>query len=304
MQSIWKEAGYEDSECHRLLGEILEKVNNIFASELSTEQQIIEHARVEVETKIKLFVQFSRQLGRESQPFVSNLASMNLTDKLSELENLIHKISSEVEQRQNLMDIELAAINKLADLLDEPCPSSDSEIFSGPEGTPELSDARLKLMKQCREDLEHVRQDRMNKMIKILQDSKQNVKDMMLDEEGFHTLDIDRKYSSEYEEKFDQQLAHYYRTEEFVFQVRKSDINHLQTRMANVGNEKEIRRAQLAATGSEIARLWTLLRIPSTERDAFQVLNIESFSIKSLHILKKNTKFFLPNYNSNRNLSR
>eukprot|EP01035_Chromulina_nebulosa_P041952 gene41953-56810_t len=120
LQSIWKEAGYEDSECHRLLGEILEKVNNIFAAELSTEQQIIEHARVEVDTKIKLFVQFSRQLGRDSEPFVSNIAPMNLTDKLSELENLIHKISSEVEQRQNLMDIELAAINKLADLLDEP----------------------------------------------------------------------------------------------------------------------------------------------------------------------------------------
>lgn len=276
MQSIWKEAGYEDSECHRLLGEILEKVNNIFASELSTEQQIIEHARVEVDTKIKLFVQFSRQLGRDSESCVSNLASMNLTDKLSELESLIHKISAEVEQRQTLMDIELAAINKLADQLDEPCPSCDSEIFSGPEGTPELSDLRLQLMKQCREDLEHVRHDRMNKMIKILQDSMRNVKDMMLDEEGFHTLDIDKKYSSEYEEKFDQQLSHYYKTDEFVFQVRKSDMNHLQTRMSRVGQEKELRRAQLAATGSEIARLWTLLRIPSTERDAFQVLNIES----------------------------
>lgn len=299
MQTIWKEAGYEDSECHRLLGEILEKVNNIFASELSTEQQIIDHARIEVETKIKLFAQYSRQLGRDFDSLISNLASMNLTDKLSELENLICKISTEVAQRQNLMDSELAAIKNLADLLDEPCPSSDSEIFSGPEGTPELSDLRLKLMKQCREDLETVRDERMNKMIRALRDSKQNVKDMMLDEEGFHTLDIDRKYSSEYEEKFDQQLAHYYKTEEFVFQVRKLDINHLQTRLAKVANEKELRRAQLAATGAEIARLWTLLRIPPTERDAFQVY-YKTF----IETLKRNFISHNMTITTSRNLSR
>jgi hypothetical protein len=35
--------------------------------------------------------------------------------------------------------------------------------------------------------------------------------------------------------------------------------------------EKESRRAELATMGSEIARLWTMLRVPANEREQFQV---------------------------------
>ena len=221
--------------------------------------------------KSQLFIRHSQQLGRAFEHVLSKLSPLNITDKLSELEMQIDNISIEVNQRQKLMDVELGAIKQLADILDEPCPTSDSDIFSGPEGTPELSDLRLSLMKQCRLDLERVRDDRMNKMIKILSESQQNVKDMILDEEGFHTLETGHEYPSEYHKQFDQKLSHYYRTGEFLFQVRKLDIAYLQERMAKVAAEKEARRTQLAVTGAEIAKLWTLLRVSSHEREAFQV---------------------------------
>mmetsp|Transcript_17378 Transcript_17378/g.23895 ORF Transcript_17378/g.23895 Transcript_17378/m.23895 type:complete len:628 (-) Transcript_17378:135-2018(-) len=272
LQQIWKEAGYEDVECHRLLGDLLNKLKYTCTAEISAEQQILEHARVEVENKIRQYVHFSKQLGRNAQPILNNIEPLNYTDKLAELEAVIETISDEVSQRQDLMDVELLAIRKLAEMLDEPCPSNDSEIFSGPEGTPELSDVRLALMKQCRSDLEKVYSDRKAAMVSCLQEARPHVVDMMLDEEGFHTLEAECTYSSstEYHQQFDEKLAIFYRTGEFLLQTRRQDLQLLQSRLSKVGHEKEVRRAQLAATGAEIARLWTLLRTPSAEREAFQ----------------------------------
>jgi len=52
--------------------------------------------------------------------------------------------------------------------------------------------------------------------------------------------------------------------------LHRNDLAQLQARSASLIEEKERRRDELAASGAEIARLWTLLRIPSAEREAFQ----------------------------------
>ena len=50
---IWSEAGYEDNECQMLLGDISTKFKITCENELSAERQILEHARHQVQDKIK-----------------------------------------------------------------------------------------------------------------------------------------------------------------------------------------------------------------------------------------------------------
>ena len=44
------------------------------------------------------------------------------------------------------------------------------------------------------------------------------------------------------------------------------DLEMLKSRNDTLAAEKERRRNELATSGAEIARLWTLLRIPNNER--------------------------------------
>lgn len=270
MQKIWKEAGYEDVECHRLLGDLLDKIKSTCAEELSAEQQILEHARAEAAAKITMLLEYSEKLGRDARDIVQKTSSMSLTDKLTELESHIERLSEEVSTRKDHLDTEFSAICKLVELLGESRPEEDDDMFRGPKGTPVLSDLRLQLMKQFKGDLERVREERLTEVKKRLEDSRQIVFDMMLHEEGFHTLELVTP-PSDYQRQFDAKLAHYYNTGQLLIPLRTTDINFLKERLAKVAIEKEARRSQLALSGSEIARLWTLLRVPSSEREAFQV---------------------------------
>ena len=52
--------------------------------------------------------------------------------------------------------------------------------------------------------------------------------------------------------------------------LHKTTVVTLQQRCQALVEEKERRREELAKSGAEIARLWTLLRIPQVERESFQ----------------------------------
>ena len=53
IKGIWREAGYEEVECQGLLGDLLNKMKLTCAAELAAEQQILEHAKQQVNTRIQ-----------------------------------------------------------------------------------------------------------------------------------------------------------------------------------------------------------------------------------------------------------
>jgi hypothetical protein len=274
LQKIWKEAGYEEVECQRLLGDLLNKMKITCADELAAEQQILEHAKQEVESNIQDFSLLASQLGRVAN--VDHLVRMNYTDKLAELEKLITDITVEVAQRQKLLNTELSAIQELVCSLGEEFPSM--ELFNGPENTPELSDVRLNLMKQYCVDLEAIRSRRGEEVRGILKDCKQHIVDLVLMDEGFDTMP-DADQFPECDGKLLKYMQH---GDSAFYGVNKKDIVTLSKRLKSFIEEKERRREELAKTGAEIARLWTLLRVPSVERDQFTTSFKMNLSMETL----------------------
>jgi hypothetical protein len=260
LQKIWKEAGYEEAECQRLLGELLTKLKLTCTSDIEAEQQILHHAKLEVEAKCAEYSDYCAQLGRTCN--MAHVAELNYTDRLAELERLINSISGEVAERQGLMDNELTSINMLVACLGEAAPEEDR--FDGPEGTPKLSDVRLNLMKRYVSELQALRSKRVEEVQNLATDCHKHMVDLMYAEEGFKTMSDSQQYLS-----MDKAIDKYQRTGELCLGLQKIDIAKLTLRLKSFVDEKERRRVELGQVGAEIARLWSLLRIPSAERDQF-----------------------------------
>lgn len=260
MQKIWKEAGYEEVECQRLLGEFLNKLKNVCTSELDAEQQILEHAKMEVESKSYEYSDYCAQLGRACS--INHIDNLNYTEKLAELERLIDAITGEVSQRQSLLDAETDKITSLVKVLGDNTPAEDS--FDGPLGTPKLSDVRLDLMRKYITELEGIKAQRVEEVKSLASDCHKHMADMMYAEEGFKTMDDSEQYIV-----LDKAVERFHQSGDFCLSLHKSDISKLTLRLNSLVEEKERRRIELGKIGADIARLWTLLRIPSTERDKF-----------------------------------
>lgn len=260
MQKIWKEAGYEEVECQRLLGDFLNKLKNTCTTELNAEQQILEHAKAEVQSKCEEYSSYCEQLGRPCN--MKHVESMNYTDRLTELERLIGLIAGEVSERQGLLDSELSKINALVSGLGEPAPAENA--FDGPAGTPFLSDTRLNLMKRYVAELESTKAKRIEEVKALAAECAKCMGDLMYAEEGFNTMDDSEIFLS-----LDKQIDRFHRTGDFCLGIQKSDIGCLAGRLQSFVEEKERRRLELGKIGADIARLWTLLRVPAAERDLF-----------------------------------
>jgi len=89
--------------------------------------------------------------------------------------------------------------------------------------------------------------------------------DLVVSEEGTETISDRAKYSL-----YDSAIITLAESGEYVFGYHKNDVANLQARLKSLITEKDNRKVQLAKTGAEIARLWTLLRIPTSERQLFQ----------------------------------
>lgn len=261
---IWQEAGYEDAECQSLLGDLLNKMKQTCSAELAAEQQILEHAKQQVIAKLQEFTLYCAQLGRAA-PGDEIPAGNNYTDKLADLERLIASVSGEVQQRQKLINNEFAAIESLVVSLGEPAPAS--EQFQGPEGTPQLSDLRLSLLRAHRAHLEGIKKSRYEEMLEIAKSCVQIMKDLVIAEEG-PVGATDAVYAS-----MDELLLQFSKGGEKELSkmgLHRNDLALIQARCKSLSDEKERRREELATSGAEIARLWTLLRIPVSEREQFQ----------------------------------
>lgn len=184
LQKIWDEAGYEDAERQSLLGDLLGKIKTLCVTEVAAEQQILEHAKQEVETKIDEYHSFCDQLGRI--PSAECGKGNNYADKLAELEKLLSTIEVEVSQRKSILDIEFNSIENLVESLGEESPSS--ELFSGPLGTPILSDVRLNLLRKHKDILMNMKNERIDEMKSIAFECNRSFQDLVIQEEGLKTL--------------------------------------------------------------------------------------------------------------------
>eukprot|EP01038_Epipyxis_sp_PR26KG_P010175 gene10175-13690_t len=276
LQVIWREAGYEDIECQGLLGDLLQKLKQHCASELASEQLILEHAKQEVALRIQEYQSQCKKLGRidESNGIESSLLSMNYADKLAELEKLNLSITNEVNQRLKIITTEYNALKDLCDSLGESAPSLES--FNS-NGDSELSDARLNSIKAARKSFDTIKQKRFEDMKRIINECKQHIVDLVLDEEGHETMEDYKSFI-----ECDKNIYRFLQNNEFTFGVHINDFNQLTARLKSFIAEKDYRRDELAKTGAEIARLWSLLRIPSSEREAFQSSFQMNLSIETL----------------------
>jgi hypothetical protein len=86
--------------------------------------------------------------------------------------------------------------------------------------------------------------------------------------------------SSQYNEYFE--LAKSRNSEKWRNKFHANDERQLKNLVSQLHAERERRRVELSTNGAEIARLWTLLRIPTTEREQFT----SSFELNlSMHTL-------------------
>ena len=276
LQVIWAEAGYEDAECQSLLGDLLNKMKQTCSSELAAEQQILEHAKQQVIAKLQEYTLYCAQLGRPA-PADDVPAGNNYTDKLAELERLIAGISGEVQQRQKLINNEFAAIETLVVSLGELAPAE--EQFNGPDGTPALSDLRLALLRQHRAELEGVKTARTEEMLEIAKGCAQTMQDLVVAEEGTAGIPEAATYAV-----CDDALLKFIKSGMTTLSLppHRNDLASLRARCKSLADEKERRREELACSGAEIARLWTLLRIPSSEREQFQASFKMNLSLATL----------------------
>jgi uncharacterized coiled-coil protein SlyX len=273
LQKIWKEAGYEESECQRLLGDLLNKIKVVYNNEIAAEKQILDHAKQEIENNIQELIEKNKQLGRETN--VEYLSVMNCTDKLAELEKLLTEVTTEVSQRQKVMDTEMNVIISLVNELGENSPSETQ--FRGPAGTPHLSDVRLELMRDFHNELDVIKAKRIEEIKATAKDAFFHMCDLMYAEEGYNTMSDSQQFIT-----LDKQIARYGRHSEFTFAIHKKDLAQLTFRLKRFIEEKEKRRNELAKTGEEIARLWTLLRVPAVEREQFQNSFKKNLSMETL----------------------
>jgi Microtubule associated protein (MAP65/ASE1 family) len=229
--------------------------------ESAAEKHILEHAEQTVAMKFQTLCASYVKLGR-NPPSNDKGFGNNLTDKLAALEKQVDAIAIEVGERQKLLDAELKGIHELCDKLGEKYP--ELSRFAGPKGTHELSDVRVKLMKDCRLELANMIPVRTATIKSLATECHEIQVDLVLEEEGFETVPGTDRFLS-----YDENIMEYGKTGEFLFSVNTEEVKMLQDRLQELIAEKEQRRNELAITGAEIARLWTLLRVPSEERSAF-----------------------------------
>ncbi len=274
VQAIWNEAGYEEVEIHSLLGDFYEKVTNTCNEEIQSEQEILEHAKQQVNNKLKEYMDYCKQLGRVPIVSVEGYGSglgNTYADKLAELDRLNSTISVEVSQRLKVINNEFLLIDEIVTNMGENPPAISS--FDGPEGTPELSDLRLHLLRQYRQGLEEKKDKRINEMKVIAKECYAAMKDLVVHDEDLTSLrSIKNMDQSNMYLECDAAIVAYSKSNYTVLNmgIHINDLDSLKDRLVSLKEERELRRSELATTGSEIARLWTLLRIPTQEREVFQ----------------------------------
>lgn len=313
LSQVWEEAGYEEEEKQNLLGCFLSKMQQMCADELKAEEKILEHAKIQLTSDFAQYCKYCIQLGRE-QPASESCLGANISDRLAELERRTELIAHEVLERANILNAAVDEVFSLADALGEIRP--DAGEYSGPEGTPELADVRVSLLGQIKSRLSAVKSTRQEQMQGLVNQCIKHVNDMsitslaelqavplsnssngnMIDTEGESDeagvgTGVGAGAGAALMDDALVKLAAAGNATVSVAAItavysgiHQRDLERLQLRVMSLESEKTRRKTSLAATGVEIARLWTLLRIPTAEREAFQnsfKMNLSSHTLEA-----------------------
>jgi hypothetical protein len=258
LQSIWREAGYEESECQGLLGDILTKLKTLCSAELSAEQQILEHAKNQVLTKYNEYQKLCSMLDRTGVNYDASLGD-NYADRLSELEKLISDIELDVSQRQDILNAKREEVTALASQLGEEIPAD----YDGGSDYCELADIRIDLIDDYKRKLEELRGKRYEEMANLAADVRKCLFDLAVQKEGPENLSDSSEFGD-----IDRILLDSDDLQRIGCHQR--ELSRLALRLKSLQSEKERRKNELSQNGTEIARMWTLLRVPPAERSAFQ----------------------------------
>jgi len=257
LKNVWVETGYQRDECERLLDNLVEKLNQVCCAELAAENQILEHVKQEVETKLDEYITLSAQLGKTVDRISPLKGKSNCADRLAELEKLITETKSKVTKRQASLDAELNTISKLQNELGN---FVDAMQTCAPSDLP-LSDAKYQALGALRAALDGEKQQRLEKMKGIIGICHALMKELVVFEEEALQPNVFKHVTAI--KKFTEEGS-------WEFGLRLEDVVSLETEQESLSKEKESRRKELASSGAEIARLWTLLRVSTAEREEFQ----------------------------------
>lgn len=260
LQTIWIEAGYEDAECSSLLNELLNKVKATMTSELASEERILNHAKEQIDLKLSQYNEMCFQLGRSGK--VDADLGTNCAAKFATLEKLLETIEVEISQRESVLQAEYEKVKEVCTCLGEELKPLDS--YQAPEGFPPLSDARVELLQELFEIYSDMKKQRIEEMKQKAQMCCEYMKELEILREGWGNL------SSEQFDDCNKVLLKFCQTSDWTMGYHKQDVKVLDDRLISLKDEKESRKKELTSIGAEIARLWTLFRIPTTEREAFQ----------------------------------
>jgi hypothetical protein len=163
-----------------------------------------------------------------------------------------------------------------------------------------LSDTRLQQLRKEKLNLESLKVDRMEKMKALMNDIHQLYLDMNIFDELNNKKQISLKnvkemqmYSQFYKQNSNSSSSSFNNSltstgssslksssksatqgasatlRQWEFGSHINTTKSLEKELMQLTQEKDARRCELATTGAEIARLWTLLRISTAERESF-----------------------------------
>jgi hypothetical protein len=279
LDEIWTSCGYEQIECHGLRGDILTKIKNLCMQEVEAEQKILDHAKEQVDSQQHKLVSLHNQLGRTPDLDVAENEA-NYADKLTALEKAILAISEEVDKRQGIITAAFKEVQDIVAVLGEKMPEEDE--FNIPLEAPELSDAKLDAYRSYHNKMLTIKEARDIEMKSVASDCYKSIVDLVIETEGYGD-----NCSAEEEvafRKIDACIIACATRGECTFGLSKTDIAELTARFQSLYEEKERRREELGKSGADIARLWTLLRISSSEREQFTScfqMNLSMHTIKA-----------------------
>lgn len=261
LDDIWALCGYETIECEGLRGDILMKIKRICVQEIDAEQKILDHAKEQVEAQQTRLESLHKQLGRAVESDVTS-AEDNYADKLTSLEKAIAAITEEVGKRQDVITAAFKDIEQVVQELEEKMPEESD--FAIPQDAPELSDARLDAYRAYHAKMMAFKAARIEEMRSLAGDCYKSIEDLVIESEGYASVEEKDAYKS-----VDDCIIACAKKKEFKFKIGKRGLAELTARFQSLYEEKERRREELAKSGADIARLWTLLRISSAEREQF-----------------------------------
>jgi hypothetical protein len=281
-QRIWDEAGYDEIECQGIYGNLLNKLKQLCETEIANENQILEHAKSQLDLMTKEYYKLCEYLGRSTANF--SVKGNNYADKLADIDNSLNLIQKEIAQRSDIIENELKGIVNLFDEI-----GTETEEFKTLKDSNDLTDARLNAIKKYMKSAKMIHQQHVETFNNIANDCFKILKELLLVpvvKPNDFPIIVNGILFNELSDPIVHYMIQQYVDSNYQnkneISLHNNMLNRLRHCYDTLLQEKKYRMDELANIGAEIARLWTLLRIPTSEREDFQTsfeMNLSSATI-------------------------